>query len=123
MTARTTVCSASGIEEKRHEWTTLDPGEDPSRGAQLAVLGGEAGVAVLLVDLEPGGLIALHSSKDASICHVIEGDGTLFFAGGDEIDFARGDTIEFAPDVAHGWNGGRERALILVATYSGRHEE
>jgi len=117
MTARTTICSASGIDEKRQEWTTLDPGEDPSRGARLTLLGGEAGVAVLLVELDPGGVIALHSAPDVSICHVIEGDGTVFFASGDEIAFARGDTLEFAAEVAHGWNGGRERTLFVVTTY------
>src|SRR5205823_2436135 len=77
LTARTMICRASGVEEKLPEWAILDPGEDRSRGARVALVGGEAGVAVLLVELEPGGLIALHSTPEASICHVVKGGGTL----------------------------------------------
>jgi quercetin dioxygenase-like cupin family protein len=114
------ICRASGVEETRPEWTSLDPGEDPSRGARVALLGGEADVMVLLVELEPGGLIALHSTPAASICHVIDGGGTIFVEGGDDFEFARGDTIEFEGDLAHGWNGGRERTLIVVTTFPPR---
>jgi len=117
LTARILVCGAAGVEEKLPEWAALDPGENPSRGARVVLVGGAAGVAVLLVELEPGGLIALHSSPEASVCHVVEGGGTLFFESGEEIEFARGDTIEFAAGLAHGWNGGVEHTLVGVTTY------
>jgi quercetin dioxygenase-like cupin family protein len=73
---------------------------------------------VLLVELEPGGLIALHSTPEAAVCHVVEGSGTLFFENDEKIEFARGDTIEFAAGLVHGWTGGPERTLVAVTTYS-----
>jgi quercetin dioxygenase-like cupin family protein len=111
------ICRASGVEETRPAWTVLDPGEEPSRGAQVALLGGEAGAAVLLVDLAPNGVIALHSTPEAAICHVVDGGGFVVLDGGEEIAFARGDTIQFAGGVAHGWNGGPEWTRIAVTTY------
>lgn len=117
MTPRLIVCGAAGVSEKRSDWTPLDPGEEPSKGARLALLGGASSVAVLLVELEPGGLIAQHATPDVSICHVIEGDGVVFFPSGDEIRFDRGDTLEFAGEVVHGWRGGRDRTLLAVTTY------
>jgi quercetin dioxygenase-like cupin family protein len=115
--ARVVSCGASGIEEKQAEWAPLDPGDDPSEGARLALLGGEGGVAVLLVELEAGGLIAEHATPEVAVCHVIEGSGTVFFPYGDEFPFERGDTLEFAGDVVHGWRGGRDRTLLAVTTY------
>ena len=117
MTARVVACGASGIDEKRAEWIPLDPGEDASEGARLAILGGESGVTVLLVELEAGGMIAEHATAEVSICHVIEGGGTVFLPSGEEISFERGDTIEFAGDVPHAWRGGSERTLVAVTTY------
>jgi quercetin dioxygenase-like cupin family protein len=117
MTARVVACGASGIDEKRAEWIPLDPGEDPSEGARLAILGGESGVTVLLVELEADGFIAEHATPEVSICHVIEGAGTVFLPSGEEISFERGDTFEFAGDVPHGWRGGNERTLVAVTTY------
>jgi quercetin dioxygenase-like cupin family protein len=117
MTARVIVCGASGVDEKRSEWTPLDPGDEPSQGARLALLGGASSVAVLLVELEPSGVIAQHATPDVSICHVIEGEGTVVFPTGDEIRFDRGDTFEFAGEVVHGWRGGRDRTLLAVTTY------
>ena len=38
--ARVVSCGASGTNEKVAEWVTLDPGDEPSRGASLAMLGG-----------------------------------------------------------------------------------
>jgi quercetin dioxygenase-like cupin family protein len=116
-TARVVTCGASGVDEKRAEWVPLDPGEEPSEGARLAILGGESGVTVLLVELEADGFIAEHATPDVSICHVIEGAGTVFLPNGDEISFGRGDTIEFAGDVPHGWRGGSERTLVAVTAY------
>jgi quercetin dioxygenase-like cupin family protein len=116
---RVVSCGASGVAEKRAEWAPLDPGEDPSRGARLAVLGGADGAAVLLVELEPGGVIAEHATPEAAICHVIEGNGTVFFPGGEEVAFEQGDTIEFAGDVPHGWRGGAGRTLLAVTTLAG----
>jgi len=52
MTARLVICGASGVDEKRAEWVPLDPGDEPSDGARLAVVGGAEGVTVLLVELE-----------------------------------------------------------------------
>ena len=95
----------------------LEPGDEPSRGASLAMLGGAGGVAVLLVELAAGGVVAEHTTPDVSVCHVVEGGGTVFFPGGNEIAFERGDTIEFAGDVPHGWRGGSERTLLAVTTY------
>jgi quercetin dioxygenase-like cupin family protein len=115
--ARVVSCGPSGIDEKVSEWVPLDPGDEPSRGARLAMLGSAGGVAVLLVELEAGGVVAEHATPDVSVCHVVEGDGTVFFPGGDEIPFERGDTIEFAGDVPHGWRGGRDRTLLAVTTY------
>jgi len=115
--ARVVVCGASGIDEKGADWVPLDTGEDPSEGARLAVLGGAGGVGVLLLELEPGGVIGRHATPEVSVCHVIEGDGTVFLADGDEIPFERGDTLEFAGDLVHGWRGGRERTLLAVTTY------
>jgi quercetin dioxygenase-like cupin family protein len=115
--ARVVVCAASGIDEKGADWVPLDTGEDPSDGARLAVLGGAGGVGVLLVELEAGGVIGRHATPEVSVCHVIEGDGTVFLADGDEIPFERGDTVEFAGDLVHGWRGGRERTLLAVTTY------
>ncbi len=117
MTARTLVCRASLVEETVPELAILDPGEEPSHGARVSLRAGEAGVALLLVELEPRGLIALHSTPEGSICHVAEGGGTLFFEDGEHVEFAQGNTIQFAPDLAHGWNGGPERTVIVVATY------
>jgi len=116
--ARVVVCGGSGIDEKRADWVPLDTGaDDPSEGARLAVLGGAGGVGALLVELEPGGVIGRHATPEVSVCHVIEGDGTVFLADGNEIRYARGDTVEFAGDLAHGWRGGRERTLLAVTTY------
>jgi quercetin dioxygenase-like cupin family protein len=115
--ARVVVCAASGIDEKVADWVPLDTGEDSSDGARLAVLGGAGGVGVLLVELEAGGVIGRHATPEVSVCHVIEGDGTVFLADGDEISFERGDTVEFAGDLVHGWRGGRERTLLAVTTY------
>jgi len=117
MRARVVACGASGVDEKRAEWVPLDPGEEPSEGARLAVLGGANGVTVLLVELEADGFIAEHATPEVSICHVIEGGGTVFLPSGEEIPFERGDTIEFAGDVPHGWRGGNERTLVAVTTY------
>jgi quercetin dioxygenase-like cupin family protein len=119
---RVLSCGASGFGEKRSDWTPLDPGDDPSQGARLAILGGGEGVTVLLVDLEPGGLIAEHATAEAAICHVIEGSGTVFLPGEEELPFERGDTIEFAGGVPHGWRGGSDRTLIAVTTYAGGEE-
>src|SRR5206468_221923 len=83
---------------KRADWVPLDPGEEPSEGARLAILGGESGVTVLLVELEADGFIAEHATPEVSVCHVIEGGGTVFLPSGEEISFERGDTIEFADD-------------------------
>jgi quercetin dioxygenase-like cupin family protein len=115
--ARVVSCGASGLDEKVADWVPLDPGDEPSRGASLAMLGGAGGVAVLLVELAAGGVVAEHTTPDVSVCHVVEGGGTVFFPGGDEIAFERGDTIEFAGDVPHGWRGGSERTLLAVTTY------
>ena len=117
MTARVVACGASGADEKHAEWVPLDPGEEPSEGARLAVLGGANGVTVLLVELEAEGLIAEHSTPEVSVCHVVEGSGSVVLRGGEEIPFERGDTIEFAGDVPHGWRGGRDRTLVAVTTY------
>jgi quercetin dioxygenase-like cupin family protein len=117
-TARVVTCSASGVDEKRAEWVPLDPGGEPSDGARLAVLGGANGVTVLIVELEAKGFIAEHATPEVSVCHVIEGSGTVFFPDGAEIAFERGDTIEFAGDVQHGWRGGSNRTLVAVTTYS-----
>jgi quercetin dioxygenase-like cupin family protein len=117
MTARVVACGVSGIDEKSADWVPLDPGEEPSEGARLAVLGGANGVTVLLVELEADGFIAEHATAEAAICHVIEGAGTVVLADAEEVPFERGDTIEFAGDVPHGWRGGRERTLVAVTTY------
>jgi quercetin dioxygenase-like cupin family protein len=117
MTARVVACGATGIDENRAEWTALDPGAEPSDGARQAVLGGAGGVTVLLVELEADGFIAEHATPEVAVCHVIEGGGTVFLRGGEEIPFECGDTIEFAGDVRHGWRGGQERTLVAVTTY------
>jgi quercetin dioxygenase-like cupin family protein len=119
MTARVVACGSSGIDEKQAEWVPLDPGEEASDGARLAVLGGENGVTVLLVELDAEGFIAEHATPEVAICHVIEGGGTVFLRSGEEIAFQRGDTIEFAGDVPHGWRGGSERTLVAVTSYRG----
>jgi quercetin dioxygenase-like cupin family protein len=119
---RVLTCGASGVDEKRAEWAALDPGEEPSRGARLAVLGGGEGVTVLLVELEPDALLAQHATPETAICHVIEGSGTVFLADGEEHPFERGDTIEFAGEVPHGWRGGPDRTLVAVTTYTGGKE-
>ena len=115
--ARVVVCGASGIDEKGADWVPLDTGEDPSDGARLAVLGGAGGVGVLLVELEADGFIAEHATPEVSVCHVIEGGGTVFLPSGEEISFERGDTIEFAGDVPHGWRAGDQHTLVAVTTY------
>jgi quercetin dioxygenase-like cupin family protein len=115
---RVVSCGASGVGEKRADWVALDPGDDPSRGARLAVLGGAGGVTVLLVELEPDGLIAEHATAEAAVCHVIEGSGTVFLGNGEELPFEPGDTIEFAGDVPHGWRGGGDRTLLAVTSYA-----
>jgi len=112
------TCGGSGVDEKRAEWVPLDPGEEPSEGARLAVVGVADGVTVLLVELEAEGFIAEHATPEVSVCHVIEGGGTVFLPSGEEIPFERGDTIEFAGDVPHGWRGGSDRTLVAVTTYS-----
>jgi quercetin dioxygenase-like cupin family protein len=117
-TARVVTCGASGVDEKRAEWVPLDPGAEPSAGASLAVLGGANGVTVLIVELEAEGFIAEHATPEVSVCHVIEGSGTVFLPDGAEIAFERGDTIEFAGDVPHGWRGGSDRTLVAVTTYA-----
>jgi quercetin dioxygenase-like cupin family protein len=117
MRARVVACGASGVDEKRAEWLPLDPGAEPSEGARLAVLGGASGVTVLLVELEADGFIAEHATPEVSICHVVDGGGTVFLPGGEEVPFERGDTIEFGGDVSHGWRGGRDRTLVAVTTY------
>jgi quercetin dioxygenase-like cupin family protein len=117
MTGRTMICRASGVEETWPRWTVLDPGENTSSGAQVALLGSDSGVEVLLVDLAPSGLIALHSTPEAAICHVVNGGCSVFLDSGEEIKLARGDTIQFAAGVAHGWNGGPEWTRIAVTTY------
>jgi quercetin dioxygenase-like cupin family protein len=114
---RVLVFGVAGTEERHPDWTALDPGDDPSRGAQLAVLGGAGSVLVLLVELEADAFVALHATPDAAVCHVVEGGGTVFFPDGDEIQFSAGDTIEFAGDVVHGWRGGSERTLVAVTTF------
>ncbi len=116
-TARVVTCGASGVDEKRADWVPLDPGEEPSEGARLAILGGENGTTVLIVELDAEGFIAEHATPEVSICHVIEGAGTVFLPSGEEISFERGDTIEFGGDVPHGWRGGNERTLVAVTTY------
>ena len=117
MPARVVACGASGTDEKRAEWIPLNPGEEASEGARLAILGGESGVTVLVVELEADGFIAEHATPEVSVCHVIEGGGTVFLPDGAEISFERGDTIEFAGDAPHGWRGGNERTLVAVTTY------
>jgi quercetin dioxygenase-like cupin family protein len=117
MTTRLVTCGTSGVDEKRAEWVPLDPGEEPSEGARLAVVGGSNGVTVVLVELEAEGFIAEHATPEVSVCHVIEGAGTVFLRGGEEITFERGDTIEFAGDVLHGWRGGNDRVVVAVTTY------
>jgi quercetin dioxygenase-like cupin family protein len=117
MTARLVTCGASGVDEKRADWVPLDPGEEPSEGARLAVIGGANGVTVLIVELEAEGFIAEHATPEVSVCHVIEGAGTVFLRDGEEISFKRGDTIEFAGDVPHGWRAGSDRTLVAVTTY------
>jgi quercetin dioxygenase-like cupin family protein len=117
MTARVVICGATGVDEKRAEWMPLDPGEEPSEGARLAVVGGANGVTVLIVELEAEGFIAEHATPEVSVCHVIEGGGKVFLPDGGEIPFERGDTIEFAGDVLHGWQGGSDRTLVAVTTY------
>jgi quercetin dioxygenase-like cupin family protein len=116
-TARLVACGPSGVGERRAEWVALDPGEEPSEGVRLAVLGGSDGVTVLLVELDAGGFLAEHATPEVAICHVIEGAGTVFLRNGEEIAFERGDTIEFAGDVPHGWRGGSERTLVAVTSY------
>jgi len=120
---RVLSCGSTGVAEKRADWASLDPGDEPSRGARLAILGGGEGVTVLLVELEPDALLAEHATPEAAICHVIEGSGTVFLPGGEELPFARGDTIEFAGGVPHGWRGGSDRTLVAVTTYTGAEEE
>jgi quercetin dioxygenase-like cupin family protein len=116
--ARVVVCGASGVDEKQSDWVPLDTGvDDPSEGARLTVLGGAGGVGVLLVELEAGGVIGRHATPEVSVCHVIEGNGSVFLADGREVPYARGDTVEFAGDLVHGWRGGRERTLLAVTTY------
>ena len=115
---RVVACGASGVDEKQADWAPLDPGDEPSTGARLAVLGGADGVTVLLVELDPGGCIAEHATREAAICHVVEGSGTVFLPDGAELPFERGDTIEFAGDVPHGWRGGSGRTLLAVTTYA-----
>ena len=117
MTARVVTCGRSGVDEKRADWVPLDPGVEPSDGARLAVLGGASGVTVLLVELEAEGFIAEHATAEVSVCHVVEGGGTVFLPDGKEIPFERGDTIEFAGDVPHGWRGGSAPTLVAVTTY------
>ncbi len=114
---RVLVCGADGTEEKHPDWAPLDPADDPSRGAQLALLSGAGTVLVLLVELEADGFVALHATPDVSVCHVVQGGGTIFFPNGEEIQFGAGDTIEFAGDVVHGWRGGGERTLVAVTTF------
>ncbi len=120
---RVLSCGAEGVDEKRADWAPLDPGDEPSRGARLAILGGGEGVTVLLVELEPDALLAEHTTPEAAICHVIEGSGTVFLPGGEELPFERGDTIEFAGGVPHGWRAGSDRTLVAVTTYAGGTEE
>jgi quercetin dioxygenase-like cupin family protein len=117
MTGRTMICRAAGVEETRPAWTVLDPGEEPSSGAQVALLGGDADVAVLLCDLAPKAFVALHSVPEAAICHVVAGGGSVFLDSGEEIAFAPGDTIQFAGGVAHGWKIGPEWTRVAVTTY------
>jgi hypothetical protein len=100
VTARLVTCGASGVDEKRAEWVPLDPGEEPSEGARLAVVGGANGVTILLVELEAEGFIAEHATPEVSVCHVIEGAGTVFLPGGEEISFERG-TRSSSPATFH----------------------
>ena len=51
---RVLSCGAAGVDEKRADWAPLDPGDQPSRGARLAILGGGEGVTVLLVEPRAG---------------------------------------------------------------------
>ena len=115
--SRLVSCGASGVSEKQLEWVELAPGTEPSTGALLAILGGGQGAAGLLVTLEADGLIAEHATPEAAICHVVEGNGTVFLADGTEVSFRKGDTIEFAGDVPHGWRGGSERTLLAITTH------
>ena len=115
---RLVSCGAAGVGERQADWVALDPGDEPSAGARLAILGGAEGVTVLLVELEAGGVIAEHATAEAAICHVVEGNGTVFLRDGDELPFEQGDTIEFAGDVPHGWRGGSDRTLLAVTTYA-----
>jgi quercetin dioxygenase-like cupin family protein len=117
MPARRIAFGASGTDETRADWVPLDPGAEPSKGARLAIVGGGNGVTVLLVELEADGFIAEHATPEVSVCHVIEGGGTVFLPGGEDVPFERGDTIEFAGDVPHGWRGGDARTLVAVTTY------
>ena len=119
---RVLSCGATGVDEKRRTGAPLDPGDEPSRGARLAILGGGEGVTVLLVELEPDALLAEHATPEAAICHVIEGSGTVFLPG-EELPFERGDTIEFAGGVPHGWRAGSDRTLVAVTTYARGTEE
>jgi quercetin dioxygenase-like cupin family protein len=117
MSARVIACGSSGVDEKRAEWVPLDPGDEPSEGARLAVVGGAAGVNVLIVELDAGGFISKHATPEVSVCHVVEGSGAVVLSSGEEIPFTRGDTIEFAGDVPHAWRGGSERTLVAVTTF------
>lgn len=117
MTGRTMICRSSGVEETSSEWAALDPGEEPSTGAQIALLGGDGGVAVLLCELAPDAFVALHDVPEAAICHVMTGGGSVFFDNGEEIAFASGDTIRFAGGVPHGWKIGPEWTRVAVTTY------
>src|SRR5260370_40635931 len=109
MTARVVACGASGIDEKRADWVPLDPGEEPSEGARLAILGGESGATALLVELEADGFIAEHATPEVPVCVVTEGRGTVFPPSGWGVSVERGHTIRFAGDASHGWRGGYER--------------
>ena len=116
--SRVVSCAASGVGEVQTEWVVLDPGENPSRGARLAVLGGSNGVTVLLVELERDGLIAEHQTAEAAICYVIQGTGSVFLGDGQELAFSQGETFEFSSQVPHGWRGGSERTLLAVTVFS-----
>jgi quercetin dioxygenase-like cupin family protein len=99
------------------EWAPLEAGEEPSRGARLAVTSSDGGVTFLLVDLEPDGVIGMHANPEVSVCYVAEGGGTVVAEGGDDVPFGQGDTIRFGPDVRHAWRGGPGRTLLAVTLY------
>jgi quercetin dioxygenase-like cupin family protein len=114
---RTLVFDGPVVSTTTAEWAPLEAGDEPSRGARLAVTSTDGGVTFLLVDLEANGFIAMHSNPEVSVCYVAEGEGTVLAEGGDDVPFGEGDTIRFGADVRHAWRGGSSRTLLAVTLY------